>query len=152
MLSKEVSSTIFWVFGMTRLGIEPRSPELLANTLPTRPHWYSYRLKEFQFFSADNSKYQDGLKSSWHICSWWLLNNGIQTLQHWYKKCVGCKGDYVEKLIVTFYLAQSMNFSANPHINLISSCSIRVSWSAYDLSSQPLYKPLLVTLVNIWIF
>ena len=37
MLSKEVSSAIFKVFGMTRPGIEPRSPEPLANTLPTRP-------------------------------------------------------------------------------------------------------------------
>ena len=32
MLSKEVSSTIFKVFGMTRPGIEPRSPRPLANT------------------------------------------------------------------------------------------------------------------------
>ena len=37
VLSKEVSSTIFKVFGMTRPGIEPRSPSPLANTLPTRP-------------------------------------------------------------------------------------------------------------------
>ena len=32
LLSKEVSSTIFKVFGMTRPRIEPRSPEPLANT------------------------------------------------------------------------------------------------------------------------
>ena len=31
------SSTIFWVFGMTRPRIEPRSPESLANTLTTMP-------------------------------------------------------------------------------------------------------------------
>ena len=37
MLSKEVSSTIFKVFGMTRPGTEPRSLELLANTQLTRP-------------------------------------------------------------------------------------------------------------------
>ena len=37
VLSKEVSSTIFKVFGMTRPGIEPRSTGSLANTLPTRP-------------------------------------------------------------------------------------------------------------------
>ena len=35
VLNKEVSSTIFKVFGMTRPGIEPRSPGSLANTLPT---------------------------------------------------------------------------------------------------------------------
>ena len=34
VLSKEVSSTIFKVFGVTRPGIEPRSPGQLANTLP----------------------------------------------------------------------------------------------------------------------
>ena len=37
VLSKEASSTIFKVFGMTRPGIEPRFPGPLANTLPTRP-------------------------------------------------------------------------------------------------------------------
>ena len=37
MLSKEVSSTIFKDFSMTRPGIEPRSTGSLANTLPTSP-------------------------------------------------------------------------------------------------------------------
>ena len=37
VLNKEVSSTIFKVFGMTRPGIEPWSPGPLANTLPTGP-------------------------------------------------------------------------------------------------------------------
>ena len=37
VLSKEVSSTILKVFGMTLPGIELRSPGQLANTLPTRP-------------------------------------------------------------------------------------------------------------------
>ena len=37
VLSKEVSSTVFKVFGMARSGIEPRSPGPLANTLPTWP-------------------------------------------------------------------------------------------------------------------
>ena len=37
VLSKEVSSTIFKAFGMTRPGIEPRSLGPLANTLPSRP-------------------------------------------------------------------------------------------------------------------
>ena len=36
MLSKDVSSTIFWVFGMTRLGTEPQSPGPLESTLHTR--------------------------------------------------------------------------------------------------------------------
>ena len=37
MLSKDISSTIFLFFGMTRPGIEPQSPGPLANTLPNRP-------------------------------------------------------------------------------------------------------------------
>ena len=49
MLSKEVSSTIFWVFGMTRPGIEPRSPGPLANTLTTRP-MSSYECVLFLFY------------------------------------------------------------------------------------------------------
>ena len=36
MLSEQVSSTLFWVFGMTRPGIEPLSPWPLPKTLPTR--------------------------------------------------------------------------------------------------------------------
>ena len=36
VLSKEVSSNIFWVFGMTWPGIESHSPWPLANSLPTR--------------------------------------------------------------------------------------------------------------------
>ena len=37
VLRNAASSTIFWVFGMTRPGIEPRSPVPLANTLLIRP-------------------------------------------------------------------------------------------------------------------
>ena len=37
VLSKEVSSTIFKVFGMTRPGIEPKSPSPLVNTQTIRP-------------------------------------------------------------------------------------------------------------------
>ena len=37
VLRKEVSSTIYKVFGMTRPGIEPRSPGPVVNTLPTMP-------------------------------------------------------------------------------------------------------------------
>ena len=38
MLRKAVSWTIIWVFGMTRPGIEPRSPGSLVNTLLIRPN------------------------------------------------------------------------------------------------------------------
>ena len=37
-------TTIFWVFSMTRPGIEPQSPGLLGNTLPIRPIYiYIYK-------------------------------------------------------------------------------------------------------------
>ena len=40
VLSKKVSSTIFKVFGMTRPGIEPRSPEPLGHICITTTTWY----------------------------------------------------------------------------------------------------------------
>ena len=46
VVSKEVSSTIFKVFGMTLPGIETRSPGPLANTLPT----FLLSIKWFQLF------------------------------------------------------------------------------------------------------
>ena len=53
VLSKEVSSTIFKVFGMTRPGIEPKSLGPLVNTLPTRPMSQSDTPNNFykKFFS-----------------------------------------------------------------------------------------------------
>ena len=38
VLSKEISNTILKIFGMTRPGIEPRSPGPWANTRPLYPH------------------------------------------------------------------------------------------------------------------
>ena len=44
MLSKAASDTTFWIFGMTRSGIETRSPRLLANTLlMTSNGWYAIK-------------------------------------------------------------------------------------------------------------
>ena len=37
VVKQGLSSTIFWVFGIIRPGIEPQSPGPLANTLPTKP-------------------------------------------------------------------------------------------------------------------
>ena len=37
LLSQEVSSTIFWVFGLNRPGIEPRCPGPFVNTLTIMP-------------------------------------------------------------------------------------------------------------------
>ena len=53
VLSKEVSSTIFKVFGMTRPGIEPRSHGQLVNTLPTRPMTI---FKQIDVFRTKNQK------------------------------------------------------------------------------------------------
>ena len=39
----------FWVFGMTRPGIEPRSPGPLANTLTARPMSGEEEMDKFNF-------------------------------------------------------------------------------------------------------
>ena len=54
LLSKEASSTIFRVFGMTRPGIEPWSPGSMANILPTRPMGRYVRKLE-SLYSINNS-------------------------------------------------------------------------------------------------
>ena len=55
MLSKEASSTIFCVFGMTQPGIEPRSPGPLANNLTAWPmsgYWMKKKIPgAVDFFS-----------------------------------------------------------------------------------------------------
>ena len=72
MLSKEASSTIFWVFGMTRPGIEPRSPEPLANTLTARP------MSVFFFFSYHYAlPNSTSLKLSHGLIFQWLYFNLI---------------------------------------------------------------------------
>ena len=70
-LSKEVSSTIFKVFDMTRSEFEPRSPRPLANTLPTKPILLLFTSWEF-FTSA----LADGLwlEFEWQQISWNLLS------------------------------------------------------------------------------
>ena len=56
MLSKEASSIIFWVFGMTQPGIEPWSSGPWVNTLPTRPmSWSSFFI--FSFISNYHNYY-----------------------------------------------------------------------------------------------
>ena len=56
VLSKEVSSTIFKVFSMARLEIEPKSPRPLANTLPT--NIYFVLIKFIFIFTERNVKAQ----------------------------------------------------------------------------------------------
>ena len=51
VLSKEASSTIFWIFGMTGPGIEPRSPGPLAITRTILPLLITFWNKQ-QFFFA----------------------------------------------------------------------------------------------------
>ena len=58
MLSKEASSTIFWVFRMTRPGIEPRSPGPLANTLTARPILPDTRKVDLVFISKNKWCYR----------------------------------------------------------------------------------------------
>ena len=62
VLSKEASSTIFKVFGMTQPRIEPKSPRPLANTLPT--------VTMNHFKQANTSLYQiELLDTDWTLTS-----------------------------------------------------------------------------------
>ena len=98
VLSKEVLSTIFKVFGMTQPGIEHRSPGPSANTLPTRPmnrplilslsiyifHWFSFSLSlslyvyiidslsiyisRFYFVNRDHVWVPNSSVKDWFLC------------------------------------------------------------------------------------
>ena len=78
VLSKEASSTIFKVFGMTQLGIEPMSPGPLANTLPTRPgknYIFFQSLEEGpNAFAAEERTTTTALLKS---CSWKKANSRV---------------------------------------------------------------------------
>ena len=69
MLSKEVSSTIFWVFDMTRSVIESRFPEPLADILPTRSmgrYIYIYIFEETEsllIVAQNNAIRTNGIKA-----------------------------------------------------------------------------------------
>ena len=61
VLSKEVSSTIFKVFDMTRPGIEPRSPGPLAKILLTNLHI----IIRFQVFLSNDNNFNQIYLSHW---------------------------------------------------------------------------------------
>ena len=68
VLSKEVSSTILKVFGMTRPGIEPRSPGPLVNTLPTKPIYLDIdKIKHTFIYTKKNCS---GQRSPWTVNSY----------------------------------------------------------------------------------
>ena len=91
MLSKEVSSTIFKVFGLTGPGIEPRSPGPLANTLPTSPMSTDklFVNKSYIFNTGKSSQYikwsieRNPKSDCGFLCqSSWHIKNGIRI---WFK-------------------------------------------------------------------
>ena len=59
VLTKDVSNTIFKIFGMMRCGIKAKSPWPLANTLPTRP-MSQLLLIITRLTWTENQKEQDG--------------------------------------------------------------------------------------------
>ena len=78
VLSKEVSSSIFKVFGMTWPGIEPWSPGALANTLPTRSMSlnFVFTFNAFTFsFSAFDKFWWEGSILLFSLVNWNQLNN-----------------------------------------------------------------------------
>ena len=73
----------------------------------------------FFFFLQNNTFNLHGIakcmRVGWKVPVDDSLTNGIQALQHWWKKNVDHKRDYVEKFghIPWEYLVQPMNFSAS---------------------------------------
>ena len=75
MLSKAESSTIFWVFGMTRSEIERRSSEPLEYTLLIRPMAWCTKLKKWLGYIlavADRLGNDISKKIRYFLC--WLVN------------------------------------------------------------------------------
>ena len=64
MLSKEVSSTIFKVFGMTRPGIEPRSPGALPSDYLVS--YLEHSLGE-SYFSAEMQLVYSAAPANWDM-------------------------------------------------------------------------------------
>ena len=71
VLSKEISNTIFKVFGMTRHMIEPRSLGPLANTLPTR---LVVILSKFVKFLWNKDEY---IKLNWKQTELWVYKKYV---------------------------------------------------------------------------
>ena len=71
MLSKATSSTIFWVFGMTWPGIEPRSPRPWVNILLMRQMTW---LDCSNFVNYDQQQVLCNVIYSWHINQCRLCN------------------------------------------------------------------------------
>ena len=98
VISKEVSSTIFKVFGMTRPGIEPKSPGPLANTLPMSfsssplDSGQHYPLKAFDMLTLAWSKFvlcvchQDDVKSGGFRFQLEALRMSSHIEELWYKE------------------------------------------------------------------
>ena len=131
VLSKEVSSTIFKVLGMTQTGIEPRSPRPLANTQPTSPmsrYIYIYisiikrNLKKifFKFFSINvNTELIEIAKmfvlriltSSWESKLTSGLNRGLSSKLWWLRSAN--KGEKFRRMCHIYRQVWSMFSSKN---------------------------------------
>ena len=91
MLSKEASSTIFWVFGMTRPGIEPRSPGPLANTLGSQINMQCSLIREITLYKFELCHITEEVTKN--IC---FAKGGAtadySTVSKWFKNfCSNCK-------------------------------------------------------------
>ena len=100
MLSTEVSSTIFKVFGMTRPGIEHRSPGPLANTLPTR--LIGFCIDEYNSFNLKEKEIIENSHNCFYIC--FLLYLGV------FQFSAG---------LFTFYILSFLNFVVRGHFGEI---------------------------------
>ena len=153
-LSKKVSSTIFKVFGMTRSGIEPRSPGPLANTLPTRPmsRWKETSTKEV-LIECTNSIVQQ--ESSFTITSGHslrMMNLSIQwiawnyVLGHclltWWKKFFGnrCTENYKEFVEMQLKSLQDIGFNMSIKVHFLHNHQDKFTDNSGDVSDKEGYQ------------
>ena len=100
MLSKVASSSIFWVFGMTRQGIEPRSPGPLAKFDVKWPEkgWYVVKQNNQQTNQANKQNFAH--RPSRLICLGFfektIVTNGIKYSNIYFKNM------YISKNIKIF--------------------------------------------------
>ena len=162
VLSKEVSSTILKVFGMTRPAIEPKSPGPLTNTLPSLPK-LCYNLENDIYRLIINSTFNPvGKKAHWldlkstvssNDCISTRITNCSAKEFCWHPKIIGKYGDlsssgYSNKFssdtvfdqddIITGILLQQIGLSPQrPDLKLGISLMLNEIWISLDFLMIP---------------
>ena len=80
VLSKEVSSTIFKVFGMTWPGFEPRSPGPLVNSQPTWPKEHNRCFLTYKWRNKRVHTIPNGIRPKVNFCMGGTRSNALTTM------------------------------------------------------------------------